>query len=100
YSAEEAETRVVDHMDPEEAENRVVNHAEQERAETRGVEPSASDEEVDPGDAETTLLQARTAREMSRERLQAQAEIERQARERLRRQRERNNRRFNDPEGS
>ena len=86
-SAEEAETRVVDHVDPEEAETRVV-------------EPRASDDEVDPGDAETTVLPARSAREMSRERLQAQAEIERQARERLRRQRERNNRRFNDPEGS
>lgn len=86
-SAEEAETRVVDHVDPEEAETRVV-------------EPRASDDEIDPGDAETTVLPARSAREMSRERLQAQAEIERQARERLRRQRERNNRRFNDPEGS
>jgi dTMP kinase len=86
-SSEEAETRVVDHVDPEEAETRVV-------------EPRASDDEIDPGDAETTVLPARSAREMSRERLQAQAEIERQARERLRRQRERNNRRFNDPEGS
>ena len=99
-SAEEAETRVVDHVDPEEAETRVVNHADPEEAETRVVEPRASDDEVDPGDAETTVLPARSAREMSRERLQAQAEIERQARERLRRQRERNNRRFNDPEGS
>src|SRR5699024_6950688 len=71
-----------------------------EEAETRVVEPRASDDEIDPGDAETTVLPARSAREMSRERLQAQAEIERQARERLRRQRERNNRRFNDPEGS
>ena len=99
-SAEEAETRVVDHVDPEEAETRVANHADPEEAETRVVEPRASDDEIDPGDAETTVLPARSAREMSRERLQAQAEIERQARERLRRQRERNNRRFNDPEGS
>ena len=99
-SAEEAETRVVDHVDPDEAETRVVNHPDPEEAETRVVEPRDSDDEVDPGDAETTVLPARSAREMSRERLQAQAEIERQARERLRRQRERNNRRFNNPEGS
>src|SRR5699024_5572791 len=99
-SAEEAETRVVDHVDPDEAETRVVNHPDPEEAETRVVEPRDSDDEDDPGDAETTVLPARSAREMSRERLQAQAEIERQARERLRRQRDRNNRRFNNPEGS
>ncbi|WP_209325721.1 dTMP kinase [Brevibacterium renqingii] len=86
-SAEEAETRVVDQVDPDEAETRVVETGDRE-------------DQVDPDDAETTVLPARSARETSRERLQAQAEIERQARERLRRQRERNNRRFNNPEGS
>src|SRR5699024_7258895 len=81
-SAGEAESRVVDHVDPEEAQTRVVDHVDPEEAETRVVEPRASDDEIDPGDAETTVLPARSAREMSRERLQAQAEIERQARER------------------
>src|SRR5699024_2500869 len=54
-SAEEAETRVVDHVDPEEAETRGVDHVDPEEAETRGVEPRASDDEIDPGDAETTV---------------------------------------------
>ncbi|WP_181274882.1 dTMP kinase [Brevibacterium oceani] len=113
YSAEEAETRVVTYVDPDEAETRVVKQVDPEEAETRVVERSSRDQQVDPGDspddgdhvdstddAETTVLPVRSARDMSRERLQAQAEIERQARERLRRQRERNNRRFNNPEGS
>ncbi|TGD13627.1 dTMP kinase [Brevibacterium sp. S111] len=103
---EDAETRVVSQVTAEDAETRVVSQVTPEDAETRVVEqadPIAEgepDEGAPAGDAETTVLPARSAREMSRERLQAQAEIERQARERLRRQRERNNRRFNDPEGS
>lgn len=72
----------------------VIDTGNAEEAETRVVR------QVDPDDAETTVLPVRSAREMSRERLQAQAEIERQARERLRRQRERNNRRFSNPEGN
>ncbi|MGO2862490.1 MAG: dTMP kinase [Brevibacterium sp.] len=77
-------TNVIDTRSAEEAETRVVKQ----------VDHSSDD------DAETTVLPARSARAMSRERLQAQAEIERQARERLRRQRERNNRRFTNPEDS
>ena len=46
----------------------------------------------------TSILPVRSARQMSRERVPAQAEIERQARERLRKQRERNHQRFNNPE--
>jgi dTMP kinase len=115
---EEAETRVVGqaaHVDPDEAETRVVRQVDPEEAETRVVDRSDihaqggngdtddiadRTDEIPDDDAETTVLPARSARETSRERLQAQAEIERQARERLRRQRERNNRRFNNPEGS
>jgi dTMP kinase len=91
--AEDAETRIVNRVDPEEAETRVINSADV-------GESTEADGQVSDGDAETTVLPTRTARELSRERLQAQAEIERQARERLRRQRERNSRRFNNPEGS
>jgi dTMP kinase len=94
---ENAETRIVNRVDPEDAETRVVHRADPP-AET-GTDDAAGDS-VDGGDAETTVLPARTAREMSRERLQAQAEIERQARERLRRQRERSTRRFTNPEDS
>ncbi|MGC3021058.1 dTMP kinase [Brevibacterium sp. FAM 24630] len=94
---ENAETRIVNRVDPEDAETRVVHRADPP-AET-GTDDAAGDS-VDGGDAETTVLPARTAREMSRERLQAQAEIERQARERLRRQRERSNRRFTNREDS
>jgi dTMP kinase len=94
---ENAETRIVNRVDPEDAETRVVHRADPP-AET-GTDDAAGDS-VDGGDAETTVLPARTSREMSRERLQAQAEIERQARERLRRQRERSTRRFTNPEDS
>lgn len=94
---EDAETRIVNRVDPEEAETRVVHR--DEKAEEADADVAAEDS-VDDGDAETTVLPARTAREMSRERLQAQAEIERQARERLRKQRERSNRRFTNPEDS
>ena len=94
---ENAETRIVNRVDPEDAETRVVHRADPP-AET-GTDDAAGDS-VDGGDAETTVLPARTAREMSRERLLAQAEIERQARERLRRQRERSNRRFTNREDS
>lgn len=94
---ENAETRIVNRVDPEDAETRVVHRADPP-ADT-GTDDAAGDS-VDGGDAETTVLPARTAREMSRERLQAQAEIERQARERLRRQRERSNRRFTNREDS
>ncbi|GAA1520373.1 dTMP kinase [Brevibacterium permense] len=94
---ENAETRIVNRVDPEDAETRVVHRADPP-AET-GTDDAAGDS-VDGGDAETTVLPARTAREMSRERLQAQAEIERQARERLRQQRERSNRRFTNREDS
>lgn len=94
---ENAETRIVNRVDPEDAETRVVHRADPP-AET-GTDDAAGDS-VDGGDAETTVLPARTSREMSRERLQAQAEIERQARERLRRQRERSNRRFTNREDS
>lgn len=94
---DEAETRIVNRVDPDEAETRVVHRPEP------AVEAEADDAAEDSaaaGDAETTVLPVRSAREMSRERLQAQAEIERQARERLRRQRERSNRRFTNPEDS
>ncbi|WGP08000.1 dTMP kinase [Bacillus subtilis] len=94
---ENAETRIVNRVGPEDAETRVVHRADPP-AET-GTDDAAGDS-VDGGDAETTVLPARTAREMSRERLQAQAEIERQARERLRQQRERSNRRFTNREDS
>ena len=94
---EDAETRIVNRVDPEEAETRVVHR--DEKAEEADADVAAEDS-VDDGDAETTVLPVRSAREMSRERLQAQAEIERQARERLRRQRERSNRRFTNPEDS
>lgn len=50
-------------------------------------------------EAETRVLPVKTARELSRDKLQAQAEIERQARERLRKQRERTQARFNHPKG-
>ncbi len=60
--------------------------------------PVAEDEIAD--EADTTVLPTRSPRQMSRERLQAQAEIERQARERLRQQRERNHNRLHNPEGS
>ena len=82
--SEEAET------DSEEAETRVVEQVDS----GRGDESRTGDD-----DADTTVLPVRSARQMSRERLQAQAEIERQARERLRKQRERNHHRFNNPEG-
>ncbi|MCU4296646.1 dTMP kinase [Brevibacterium permense] len=94
---EDAETRIVNRVDPEEAETRVVHRAEP--AVNASADGETSDS-VDDEDAETTVLPARSAREMSRERLHAQAEIERQARERLRRQRERSNRRFTNPEDS
>lgn len=94
---EDAETRIVNRIDPEEAETRIVNRADSSPGVGAG---DAVDNSADAGDAETTVLPVRSAREMSRERLQAQAEIERQARERLRRQRERSNRRFTNPEDS
>ncbi|WP_434594220.1 dTMP kinase [Brevibacterium sp. 1718] len=94
---EDAETRIVNRVDPEDAETRVVHRADSS-AEAGAVD--ADEDSADAGDAETTVLPVRSAREMSRERLQAQAEIERQARERLRRQRERSNRRFTNPEDS
>lgn len=94
---EDAETRIVNRVDPEEAETRVV-HRPDTNAEAGADD--AIDDSVDAGDAETRVLPVRSAREMSRERLQAQAEIERQARERLRRQRERSTRRFINPEDS
>ncbi|GAA1871189.1 hypothetical protein GCM10009813_34520 [Brevibacterium marinum] len=83
HPSEEAETRVVKQVD---SRSEADPHAEDEN--------HAEDE-----DAATTVLPVRNARQMSRERLQAQAEIERQARERLRKQRERNHQRFNNPEG-
>lgn len=94
---EDAETRIVNRVDAEDAETRVVHRAD---SSAEAGEDDAVDDSLDAGDAETTVLPARTAREMSRERLQAQAEIERQARERLRRQRERSTRRFTNPEDS
>ena len=94
---EDAETRIVNRVDPEDAETRVVHRADPP---AEAGADDAADDSADGGDAETTVLPARTAREMSRERLQAQAEIERQARERLRKQRERSNRRFTNPEDS
>ena len=94
---EDAETRIVNRVDPEDAETRVVHRADSSAEAGAG---GADEDSADAGDAETTVLPVRSAREMSRERLQAQAEIERQARERLRRQRERSNRRFTNPEDS
>lgn len=83
-AADEAQTRVV---------NQVNSQPDDEiQAEVEDAEPD--------DDAATTVLPVRSARQMSRERLQAQAEIERQARERLRMQRERNHHRFNNPEES
>ncbi|SMX76345.1 dTMP kinase [Brevibacterium antiquum] len=91
-------TDVIETRSSEEAQTRVVKQVE-----------SRSDDDPRMGDrprtesggenAETTVLPVRSPRQMSRERLQAQAEIERQARERLRKQRERNHQRFNNPEG-
>ena len=102
-SAEEAATTVLpaerftpsapmtDEDDPDEAPTTVID--------TSGAEGSADDASA-AGEAETTVLPARSARQMSRERLQAQAEIERQARERVRQQRERNRSRGRGPEGT
>lgn len=102
-SAEEAATTVLpaerftpsapmtDEDDPDEAPTTVID--------TSGAEGSADDASA-AGEAETTVLPSRSARQMSRERLQAQAEIERQARERVRRQRERNRSRGRGPEGT
>ncbi|SMX80409.1 MULTISPECIES: dTMP kinase [Brevibacterium] len=91
-------TDVIETRSSEEAQTRVVKQVE-----------NRSDDDPRTGDrprtesggenAETTILPVRSPRQMSRERLQAQAEIERQARERLRKQRERNHQRFNNPEG-
>ncbi|PMB98607.1 dTMP kinase [Brevibacterium luteolum] len=49
-----------------------------------GAEPDPGDAEPDPGDAETTVMPRQQLHNSSRQKLQAQAEIERQARERLR----------------
>ena len=87
-------TNVVETPAADEAETRVVNQVHSPTDEESPVEDTNPDE-----DAATTVLPVRSPRQMSRERLQAQAEIERQARERLRMQRERNHRRFNNPEG-
>ncbi|GAA1926263.1 dTMP kinase [Brevibacterium antiquum] len=86
---EEAETRVVGQVDPRSGDGTPPRSEAQP-----GGGTDAGDE-----DAATTVLPMRNARQMSRERLHAQAEIERQARERLRKQRERNHQRFNNPEG-
>ncbi|MDN5549150.1 dTMP kinase [Brevibacterium aurantiacum] len=83
-------TDVIETPSSEEAQTRVVKQVET---------PNQDDSRRDDEDAKTTVLPVRNARQMSRERLQAQAEIERQARERLRKQRERNHQRFNNPEG-
>lgn len=88
--------------DSEEAETRVVEQVDRRRddgAPSRDETQPKGGTHADDDDAATTVLPARSARQMSRERLQAQAEIERQARERLRKQRERNHQRFNNPEG-
>ena len=87
----------------------VIEAPADDEAQTRSVnqvhspaddESRAEVEDTDPEkDAATTVLPVRSPRQISRERLQAQAEIERQARDRLRMQRERNHRRFNNPEG-
>ncbi|RBP63381.1 dTMP kinase [Brevibacterium sanguinis] len=66
---------------------------------TTVIEERKRQEATPAEEADTTVLPAHAPRQSSRERLQAQAEIERQARERLRRQRERTQNRFNDPEG-
>ncbi|WP_346035430.1 dTMP kinase [Brevibacterium picturae] len=87
--SEEAETRVVGQVDPRSGDGTPPRSEAQP-----GGGTDAGDE-----DAATTVLPMRNARQMSRERLHAQAEIERQARERLRKQRERNHQRFNNPEG-
>jgi len=58
-----------------------------------GAEPDPSDAEPDPGDAETTVMPRQQLHNSSRQKLQAQAEIERQARERLREARMRGMRR-------
>ena len=95
-------TNEIARPDSEEAETRVVSQVD--RGNEDGTPPRTDSQPAggtDAGDedAATTVLPVRTARQMSRERLQAQAEIERQARERLRKQRERNHQRFNNPEG-
>lgn len=96
-------TDVIETHAAEEAQTRVITQAEprsDDGSET-GEDPRAENEaENESEDAQTTVLPVRSARQMSRERLQAQAEIERQARERLRKQRERNHQRFNNTEGS
>ena len=90
-------TNVIETPAADEAQTRVVNQVNSQPDD----EIQAEAESADPDeDAATTVLPVRSARQMSRERLQAQAEIERQARERLRMQRERNHRRFNNPEES
>lgn len=58
-----------------------------------GAEPDPGDAEPDPGDAETTVMPRQQLHNSSRQKLQAQAEIERQARERLREARMRGMRR-------
>lgn len=68
--------------------------------ERRKREEDRSGGDTGGDEADTTVLPTRSPRQMSRERLLAQAEIERQARERLRQQRERNQNRLHDPEGS
>lgn len=95
-------TNEVPTPDSQEAETRVVGQSDQRGDDVtaaRADAPSRGETGADDDDAATTVLPVRTARQMSRERLQAQAEIERQARERLRKQRERNHHRFNNPEG-
>lgn len=91
-------TDVIETRSSEEAQTRVVKKVEKKRSDDG---PRTGDEQprTESEDTATTVLPVRSARQMSRERLQAQAEIERQARERLRKQRERNHQRFNNPEG-
>lgn len=100
-AAEEAETRVVRPADSRNAgaASETGSAPRSDSAAAPGPVPAGDDNSNDD-DAATTVLPVRSPRQMSRERLQAQAEIERQARERLRRQRERNQQRFNNPEGS
>ncbi|WP_226825671.1 dTMP kinase [Brevibacterium aurantiacum] len=92
-------TDVIETRSSEEAQTRVVKKVEKNRGDDG---PRSGDgqprTESESEDAVTSILPVRSARQMSRERLQAQAEIERQARERLRKQRERNHQRFNNPE--
>src|SRR5699024_12837956 len=55
-TAEEAEARDVDHVEPDGAETRVANHPDPAEAETRALEPPHAGDAADPRGADPTAL--------------------------------------------